>query len=70
MQKKKINKQIIDYLKKCNINYDKDNDIIYMNGNKINEYIKKILIERIKTQFKETFTIEEIKEILSDESNF
>ena len=69
MQKKKIDKSIIDFLK-GKVTYDKDNDIIYIHGNKTNEYNQRVLVETINVRFNKKYSIEEIKEILSDEDTF
>lgn len=67
---KTIDKKVIDYINKLNLSYNVEKDILYINGQEVNEYATRVIIAQIERQSNKEIDINTIKQILSNEGSF
>ena len=67
---KTIDKKVIDYINNLKLSYNIEKDILYVNGQEVNEYIARVIIAQIKRQCNKEVDIETIKKVLSDKGSF
>ena len=67
---KTIDKKVIDYINNIKLSYNIEKDILYVNGQEVNEYIARVIIAQIKRQCNKEVDIETIKKVLSDKGSF
>jgi predicted P-loop ATPase len=65
-----IDKKIIDFINKLNLTYNNEKDILYVNGQEVNEYISRVIIAQIERQCNKEIDIKTIKQYLSDSGAF
>ena len=58
-----IDKKVIDYINNINLSYNIEKDILYVNGQEVNEYIARVIIAQIKRKCNKEVDIETIKKL-------